>query len=149
MNKEGKVIRHKMRLVVQGYWQQEGISYDKTFASVEKLKSIRILLAFAYFKCFKPISNECKECLRKYFINNIFVTTTRIWKLLLSDYIFIFSKALYHLKQTSKASFTILSTFLQHNNSQTEKIETTLFIQKLDSIILIVQIYVGDIILKS
>ncbi|GKB30070.1 retrovirus-related pol polyprotein from transposon TNT 1-94 [Tanacetum coccineum] len=39
------VSRNKARLVAQGYNQQEGIDYDKTYAPVSRLESIRILLA--------------------------------------------------------------------------------------------------------
>ncbi|GKB64786.1 retrovirus-related pol polyprotein from transposon TNT 1-94 [Tanacetum coccineum] len=41
------VSRNKARLVAQGYNQQEGIDYDETYASVARLESIRILLAYA------------------------------------------------------------------------------------------------------
>ncbi|GKE11625.1 retrovirus-related pol polyprotein from transposon TNT 1-94 [Tanacetum coccineum] len=36
-----------LKIVVQGYNQQEGIDYDETYASVARLESIRILLAYA------------------------------------------------------------------------------------------------------
>jgi len=47
------VVRNKARLVVQGFYQKEGIDYDETFAPVAHLEAIRILLAFAASKGFK------------------------------------------------------------------------------------------------
>ncbi|GJX01112.1 retrovirus-related pol polyprotein from transposon TNT 1-94 [Tanacetum coccineum] len=47
LDENGIASRNKARLVVQGYNQQEGIDYDKTYAPVARLESIRILLAYA------------------------------------------------------------------------------------------------------
>nr|GEV26076.1 retrovirus-related Pol polyprotein from transposon TNT 1-94 [Tanacetum cinerariifolium] len=46
------VIKNKVRLVAQGYNQQEGIDYDETFALVARLEAIRIFLAFATYMNF-------------------------------------------------------------------------------------------------
>jgi hypothetical protein len=46
-NQLGEVVRHKARLVVKGYAQQQGIDYDVVFAPVARLEAIRLLLALA------------------------------------------------------------------------------------------------------
>ena len=46
-DEEGNVICNKDRLVAQGYSQMEEVDYDKTFAPVAHMESIRILLALA------------------------------------------------------------------------------------------------------
>ena len=43
----GTVTRNKVKLVVQGYNQEEGIDYEETFVPVARLEAIRILVAFA------------------------------------------------------------------------------------------------------
>ncbi|KZV80781.1 hypothetical protein EXIGLDRAFT_569675, partial [Exidia glandulosa HHB12029] len=43
----GSVVRHKARLVAQGFSQVPGVDYFDTFAPVAKLASIRIVLAMA------------------------------------------------------------------------------------------------------
>lgn len=53
------------------------------------------------------------------------------------------------LKQAPKAWYKRLTTFILKNNFQREKIDSTLFIQKIDASILIVQSYVDDIIFGS
>ncbi|GJR00930.1 retrovirus-related pol polyprotein from transposon TNT 1-94 [Tanacetum coccineum] len=53
LDENGIVSRNKVRLVAQGYNQQEGIDYDKTYAPVAGLESIRILLAYACTLDFK------------------------------------------------------------------------------------------------
>ena len=51
----------QIRLVAQGYSQQEGIDYDETFVPVARLESIQILLAYASFKKFKLFQMNVKS----------------------------------------------------------------------------------------
>jgi hypothetical protein len=46
-NEKGKVIKFKARLVVQGYKQQYGIDYEKTFSSTAQIRSFRIMVSLA------------------------------------------------------------------------------------------------------
>ncbi|GJT53376.1 retrovirus-related pol polyprotein from transposon TNT 1-94, partial [Tanacetum coccineum] len=46
MDENGMVIRNKASLVAQGYRQEEGIDYDKTFAPVARLEDIRIFFVY-------------------------------------------------------------------------------------------------------
>lgn len=44
---DGKIVRHKARLVVRGFAQKRGIDYDETYAPVVRHTSIRYILAIA------------------------------------------------------------------------------------------------------
>eukprot|EP00253_Pinus_taeda_P025064 PITA_25064 len=46
-NAEGKIDRHKARLVVKGYKQQQGRDYDETFAPVARMETVRTVLSIA------------------------------------------------------------------------------------------------------
>eukprot|EP00253_Pinus_taeda_P034655 PITA_34655 len=46
-NAEGKIDRHKARLVVKGYKQQQGRDYDETFAPVAGMETVRTVLSIA------------------------------------------------------------------------------------------------------
>jgi hypothetical protein len=46
-NQNGEVVRHKARLVVKGYAQQQGVDFDKVFAPVIRLEAVRLLLALS------------------------------------------------------------------------------------------------------
>lgn len=50
MNEEGKIIRHKARLVCKEYSQLEGIEFEETFALVARLEAIRMFLAYSAYK---------------------------------------------------------------------------------------------------
>ncbi|XP_070045304.1 uncharacterized mitochondrial protein AtMg00820-like [Nicotiana tomentosiformis] len=54
----GNTTKNKARLVVQGYNQEEGIDYDKTFASIARMEAIRFLIAFASYMEFKLFQTD-------------------------------------------------------------------------------------------
>jgi hypothetical protein len=63
-NKQGEdseVVRNKGRLVAQGYSQVEDLNFGETFAPVARLEAIRIFLAFATSKGFKPYQMDVKS----------------------------------------------------------------------------------------
>jgi hypothetical protein len=47
--------------VAKGYSQVEGLDFDETFAPVARIKSIRILLAYATHHCFKLYQMNVKS----------------------------------------------------------------------------------------
>jgi hypothetical protein len=46
-DEKGYVVKHKTRLVVKGYSQQQGVDYEEVFAPVARLEAVRLLLALA------------------------------------------------------------------------------------------------------
>ena len=46
---DSSVTIYKVRLVVKGFRQVQGVDYDETFSPVAMLKSVRIMLAIATF----------------------------------------------------------------------------------------------------
>jgi hypothetical protein len=57
---DGNVHIHKVRLVVKGFKQIQGVDYDETVLPVAMLKSIRIILAIATFYDY-DIANGCQN----------------------------------------------------------------------------------------
>jgi hypothetical protein len=59
-DEHGVVIRNKTQLVAKGYSQVKCLDFDKTFASVTRLESIHILLAYATHHGFKVYQMDVK-----------------------------------------------------------------------------------------
>ena len=57
-----------MRLVIQGYSQEEGTNFDKSFALVTRLEAIRMLLAFACYMDFKLYQMDVNSVFLKGYI---------------------------------------------------------------------------------
>ncbi|GJU79953.1 putative ribonuclease H-like domain-containing protein [Tanacetum coccineum] len=123
-DERGIVIRNKARLVPQGYTQEEGIDYDE----------MDVKSAFLYGK----IEEEFYVCQPSGFEDPEF--PDRVYKV---------EKALYGIHQAPRAWYETLSTYLLDNGFQRGIIDKTLFIKKVKSDILLVQVYVDDIIFGS
>ena len=47
LNEKGEIDEHKARLIARGFSQQLDIDYDETFSPVERLDTVRFVLAIA------------------------------------------------------------------------------------------------------
>ncbi|GJX95751.1 retrovirus-related pol polyprotein from transposon TNT 1-94 [Tanacetum coccineum] len=85
LNKNGIVSRNKDRLVAEGYNEQEGIGYDKTYVQVPRLEPIRILLAYACVLDFKLFQMDVKRAFLTGFINEETTNTPypsrKLWRI--------------------------------------------------------------------
>ncbi|GKA58420.1 retrovirus-related pol polyprotein from transposon TNT 1-94 [Tanacetum coccineum] len=107
LDENGIVSQNKARLVAQGYNQQEGIDYDETYASVARLESIRILLAYACALDFKLFQMDVKSAFLNGFINEeVYVAQPPGFiDFEKPDHVYKLKKALYGLKQEPKACY--------------------------------------------
>ena len=105
MNEDGIVTRNKARLVVQGYFQEEGIDFEETFAPVARLETIRILLAFAVLESVKLFQMDVKSAfLNGYIKEKVYVEQLPGFEdYKYPDHVFKLTKALYDLKQAPRA----------------------------------------------
>ncbi|GJX87193.1 retrovirus-related pol polyprotein from transposon TNT 1-94 [Tanacetum coccineum] len=59
-DEENMVIRNKTRLVMRGYYQEEGIDFKESFALVARMEAIRIFLAYVAHKLFTVFQMDVK-----------------------------------------------------------------------------------------
>ncbi|GKA38260.1 putative ribonuclease H-like domain-containing protein [Tanacetum coccineum] len=134
-----------------GYIQEEGIDYDKVFTPIARIEAIRLFLAYASFKdlvvyqmdvksafLYGKIEEKVYVCQPPGFEDPDFL-----------DRVYNVEKELYGLHQAPGAWYETLSTYLLDNGFQRGKIDKTLFIRRVKSDILLVQVYVDDIIFGS
>ncbi|GJT97520.1 retrovirus-related pol polyprotein from transposon TNT 1-94 [Tanacetum coccineum] len=147
----GNLNQRTLRLVAQGYNQQEGIDYDETYASVARLESIRILLAYACALDFKLFQMDVKSAFLNGFINEEVYVAQPLGFIDFEkpDHVYKLKKALYGLKQAPKAWYDRLKAFLIKHEYKMGMVDNTLFTKKKSSNLIIVQIYVDDIIFGS
>nr|GEU65920.1 hypothetical protein [Tanacetum cinerariifolium] len=122
-DEEQTVIRNKPRLVVRGYRQEEGIDFEEFFASVARMKAIRIFSAYAAHKSFSVFQMDVKNCILAWFVER--------------------------RRQAPRAWYNELSMFLLQNHFFKGTIDPKLFIRSFHDDILVVQVYVDDIIFGS
>ncbi|GJU97851.1 retrovirus-related pol polyprotein from transposon TNT 1-94 [Tanacetum coccineum] len=151
LDENGVGSRNKVRLVAQGYNQQEGIDYDETYAPVARLESIRILLAYACALDFKIFKMDVKSAFLNGFINEeVYVAQPPGFiNFKKPDHVYKLKKALYGLKQAPKAWYDRLKAFLIKHGYTIGMVDNTLFTKKKSSNLIIIQIYVDDIIFGS
>ena len=145
---KGVIFRNKARLVVQGFYQEEGIDYTDVYAPVARIEAIRMFLAYACYKKFKVYQLDVKSAFLCGKVKELvyvvqppgFVNPKH------SNMCYRLDKALYGLHQAPRAWYETLSTYLLENGFRRGRTDSTLFILKKYDDILLVQVYVDDII---
>nr|GEW29914.1 copia protein [Tanacetum cinerariifolium] len=151
LDEYGDVLKNKARLVAKGYRQEEEINFKESFAPVTRIESIRIFIANAASKSMTIYQIDVKTA----FLNGELkeeVYVSQPEGFVDPDnptHVYHLKKALYSLKQASRAWCDTLLRFLLDNKFFKGVVDPTLFTRKTDKHNLFVQIYVDDIIFAS
>ena len=140
---DGKITKHKARLVARGFQQEEGIDYEETFASVVKPASTRILLALAAILSWFVHQGDVKTA----FLNSdldkpVYMRAPKDIKLP-RGFCLLLIKALYGLKQSPRAWYQKLRDTLISWGWRMSAYDPCVFIN--DSTGLILEVHVDDI----
>ncbi|KAK1413456.1 hypothetical protein QVD17_35229 [Tagetes erecta] len=148
---DGSVDRYKARLVARGFSQQYGIDYEDTFSPVAKLATIRVILALATSNRWELSQMDVKNAfLYGDLDHTIYMEQPRGFESLdHPSYVCKLQKAIYGLKQSSRAWFGKIGEFLQHNDFTMSKADASLFVRKRGSKVVIVLVYVDDMIITG
>ncbi|GKD56351.1 putative ribonuclease H-like domain-containing protein [Tanacetum coccineum] len=152
VNTAGPSINTASANILQiSYTQEEGIDYDEVFAPVARIKAIRLFLAYALSKDFVVYQMDVKSAfLYGKIEEEVYVCQPPGFDdPEFPNIVYKVEKALYGLHQALRAWYETLSTYLLDNGFQRGQIDKTLFIKRIKSDILLVQVYVDDIIFGS
>ena len=148
---EGRILRHKARLVVKGYAQREGIDFSEIFSPVARMDSIRILIAFAaqekwelhhlYVKT-AFLNGEIKE--------EIYITQPEGFEVKgKEDHVLKLKKALYGLKQAPRAWNSKLNEVLLKQGFVRSKCDYGVYYTAEVQERIIIGVYVDDMIITG
>ncbi|KAJ0431334.1 putative RNA-directed DNA polymerase [Helianthus annuus] len=148
---DGSVERYKARLVARGFSQTYGVDYEETFSPVAKLTTIRTLLAIAVNKGWKLWQMDVSNAFLYGDLEHTiymeqplgFVDQGR------PDYVCKLRKAIYGLKQSSRAWFGKIGEFLEQNGFALSDADSSLFVKKVNDKIVVVLVYVDDLIITG
>eukprot|EP00253_Pinus_taeda_P004710 PITA_04710 len=118
-NAEGKIERHKARLVVKGYKQQYGRDYEETFAPVARMETVRAVLSIAAQNKWKVYQMDVKST----FLNGVLKE-----------------------EQAPRAWYSRIDSYLLESEFDKCEGEPTVYIKEKDGKLLIVVLYVDDVI---
>ncbi|GJY11481.1 retrovirus-related pol polyprotein from transposon TNT 1-94 [Tanacetum coccineum] len=147
----GRVLKNKARLVTRGFRQEKGIDFKESFAPVARIKDMHIFVANAANKNMTIFQMEVKTA----FLNGelkeeVYVSQPKgIVDQDNPSHVYKLKKALYSLKQSPRAWYDLLSSFLISQHFSKGAVDLTLFTWKAENDLLLVQIYVDDIIFAS
>ncbi|GJS25664.1 retrovirus-related pol polyprotein from transposon TNT 1-94 [Tanacetum coccineum] len=102
---ESSMLNMSLRLIAQGYRQEEGINYDETFARVARMETIKIFLAYATYMNLKVFQMDVKSAFFNEKIKEeVYVQQYHGFECSeFLDYVCKLDKVLYELKQAPKA----------------------------------------------
>nr|GEU57688.1 retrotransposon protein, putative, unclassified [Tanacetum cinerariifolium] len=148
---KARFLKNKVRLVSQGFRQEEGIDFKESFTLVARIEAIRIFVANAAHKKMMIFQMDVKtvflngELKEKVYVSQPkgFVHQDN------PSHVYKLKKAFYGLKQAPHAWYDMLLSFLISQHFSKGAVDPTLFTRKAGNDLLLVQIYVDDIIFLS
>jgi hypothetical protein len=142
-NPDGSIFKHKARLVVKGFAQVVGVDYGDT---------IRLLLAFMGQKEWKVYHLDVKSAfLNGILLEEIYIQQPKGFEVAGHEHkVYKLHKALYSLKQASRAWYNRIDTHLIQLGFKKSENEATLYLkQKKNGLQLVISLYVDDMLVTG
>ncbi|CAM9742834.1 unnamed protein product, partial [Heterosigma akashiwo] len=148
---DGHLVKHKARLVAQGYTQEFGVDYRQTYSPVVNAASLRLLLAISANKGYAVDSLDISTAfLNGAMTEDVYVRQPsgyvdpehpdKVWKL---------NKALYGLRQSPRVWYMELHDHLLSLGFQRSGHESCLYVRREGGSELMVAVYVDDLVVSG
>jgi len=145
---DGRIDRHKARLVARGFSQQYGRDYDETFSSVARMVTLRTIISLAASTGWKLWQLDVKNAFhygeldRDIFMEQPQEFTSKEYP----NYVCRLKKALYGLKQAPRAWFGKIAQYLNFCCFKSSCAYPSLFVKKTTIGCTLLLLYVDDMI---
>ena len=147
-NENGETVRHKARLVAQGFSQKFGIDYDEVFAPVARSTTMRMLLSVAGVRGYKVRQYDVKtEFLNGILDEEIYLKQPQGFQE--GNKVYKLKKGLYGLKQAARVWNQTLHESLIRNAFKQSETDKCLYIYCENDQLIFVLIHVDDILVTS
>jgi hypothetical protein len=147
----GAIIKHKARLVARGFLQREGINFDDAFAPMERMESVRLLLALAAQEGSCVHHMDVKSA----FLNSDLKEEVYVHQpsgFAISDKegkVLHLRKALYGLRQAPRAWNAKLDSMLRRMGFEQSPYEAAVYRRGNRGNVLLVGVYVDDLVITG
>jgi hypothetical protein len=150
-DEHGNIVKHKARLVAKGYVQQRGIDFDKVFAPMARMESVRLLVALAACESWEVHHMDVKSA----FLNGelreeVYVTQPAGFVVEgMQHKVLRLKKALYGLRQAPRAWNAKLNDSLLSLGFQKSAAELGVYTRGTGKDRLILGVYVDDLVITG
>ena len=147
----GSIEKYKTKFVVHGFSEKDGIDYEETFSPVARYTSIRTIIVLAS-------KTECKlhqMNVKATFLNGVIEKQVYIEQPQCFEvkerrtHVCKLKKDMYRLKQSPRAWFGIIDSFLMNLGFTKSKVDPNLYFKVMDDEHVILLLYVYDLIMKG
>lgn len=148
---DGKIIKHKARIVAKGYVQKKGVDFEEIFALVTRLETVRLLLALAAKNNWEVHHLDVKTA----FLNGeiqeeVYVIQPEGFvKKGKENMVYKLIKALYGLRQAPRAWYAKLNKCLEELGFVRCPYEHAVYVRRADGEILVVSVYVDNLLVTG
>ena len=146
---DGSIVRYKARLVAKGFTQEYGIDYEKTFAPVARISSVRALLTAAAASKWDIFQMDVKNAFLNGNLSEEFYMQPLPGLSVESNKVCHLRRALYGLKQAPRAWFVKFSSSISRLGYIASHYDSALFLRRTDKGTILLLLYVDDMIITG
>lgn len=147
----GRIVKHKARIVAKGYVQKQGIDFEEIFAPVTRLETVRLLLALAAKKGWEVHHLDVKTA----FLNGeiqeeVYVKQPEGFEKKGQEHlVYRIQKPLYGLLQAPRAWYAKLNRCLEELGFNRCPYEHAVYSKRVGGEVLIISVYVDDLLVTG
>jgi hypothetical protein len=148
---DGSIEKYKARFVSRGFSQKEGIEYEETFSLVSRYTSIRTIIALAAKMKWKLHQMDVKTTFLNHVIEEeVYIEQPQGFEFEdRKTHVCRLKKDLYGLKQTPRAWYGRIDSFLTSLGFTKSKVDSNLYFKVMNDEPIILLLYVDDLFLTG